>query len=180
MARCVTKCFRVKIPSTYQNKDKRTQVTIGSTLAKYKGNQIDEEDERKSVTNGTKDLKREGWHRQGNQCEYTKSCLQRFVWLDYWMHQDQPAPPRWWWSHTVGWGRGIFAPRAGWWRPAWGRCGWRAARPRTWGTSEPRRVGHPPVPAHTSMLRGRAPRPVAGHEPLSVMERGEGRDSAEC
>lgn len=60
MARCVTKCFRVKIPSTYQNKDKRTQVTIGSTLAKYKGNQIDEEDERKSVTNGTKDLKREG------------------------------------------------------------------------------------------------------------------------
>lgn len=39
----------------HQNKDKRTQVTIGSTLAKYKGNQIDEEDERKSVTNGTKD-----------------------------------------------------------------------------------------------------------------------------
>ena len=62
MARCVIKCYRVKIPSTYQNEDKRPQVTIGSTLAKHKGNQIDEEDERNSVTNGTEDLKKEGCH----------------------------------------------------------------------------------------------------------------------
>lgn len=69
-----------------------------------------------------------------------------------------------------GWCLPVFqhtesSPGSARWRPARGRCGLRSPLPRTWGTSESRKAGRPPAPAHTSMRRGKAPPAGAGHEP---------------